>query len=139
MLAMKRTLIAWSVTAAAFIACVQCAYAARVYNETAVTINVSGGSGSGVNLEPGKRSDSIDWKTTQRIWVSWVNPSPQKEMCAVGRHFGSDLVGGNYLVVSQAVRNVTCTLCDSNHQVLSRSSGTLPDRAPAKQSNRQGC
>jgi hypothetical protein len=136
---MKRTILGWSLTAIAFLASAQLAYAARIYNNTAATVWISGGLG-GIDLGPGKRSDSLDWKATHFITVGYQDQNRvHYELCRVGKIAGNDLVGGNYLLINQSGRTVSCSLCDSNHRTLSSASGQFPASVPNKNSGAQGC
>jgi hypothetical protein len=136
---MKRTILAWSLTAIAFLASAQLAYAARIYNYTAATVWISGGLG-GIDLGPGKKSDSIEWKGTHFITVGYQDPNRvHYELCRVGKIVGNDLVGGNYLLIHQNGRTVNCTLCDSDRRTISSGSGQFPASVPNKNSGSQGC
>jgi hypothetical protein len=106
----------------------QNAMAARIYNELYLPIKVTGSGilpgGPSVTVQPGSRSDSIDWTTSYDMYVNLTNDFP---ICVVGRLGHADLQGGNYLVVSQSQKQVTCTLCDSNHNAISKNVVTIPD------------
>ncbi len=135
---MNRTILLWSLITVAFLAATDCALAARIYNNTAVTVWISGRVNP-LDVGSGKRSESLEWKGTHFITVGYQDEKRvHHELCRLGKAIGNDLVGGNYLLINQSGRRVNCSLCDSNHNALYRDSGQFPVSVPNKTSS-QGC
>jgi hypothetical protein len=106
----------------------QPASAARIYNflEQYVIVKIVGGFGlvpSDLTLQPGTRSDSLSWSNVTAIKVQYQN----RDVCYFNWWIHAEIQGGNYLVISQAGRDVNCNLCNASHELVQRSSGRLPE------------
>jgi hypothetical protein len=91
-------------------------YAARIYNEMSVPIKVDGNFGVGVTINPGQRSDSLNWPSTA-VGVTWAN----RQLCMVPFGFHQEIQGGNYMIVAPIPGGTSCVVCDSNHSRLAGS------------------
>jgi hypothetical protein len=97
-------------------------YAARIYNETNVPIDVGGEVIGTVdnytrvnNLPAGQRSDSLNWKGVTEVIVT----ANHNTLCDLGFGAHNQIVGGNYMIVrGQVPSNAQCVVCDSNHKVI---------------------
>jgi hypothetical protein len=109
------------VTAAAMTLClatVSPCYAARIYNELNFPIDVRGSTlgvfNTSVSVDPGQKSDSLDWADTT---VSAYSKKGDK-LCVLGFGTHYEIQGGNYMVVSASGNAIACVVCDSNHKPI---------------------
>jgi hypothetical protein len=117
----------------ALIASAEYAYAARIYNKTTIDVAVRGGPNH-VSLAPGQTSDSLSWTSQGYITVS----TGVYQICNIFTAPHSVMVGGNYMVITQADREIRCYVCDSDHRQMHYAAGRPPDVRP-HWSPRQGC
>jgi hypothetical protein len=100
-------------------------YAARIYNETNVPIDVQGEILGTVdnytrvnNLPAGQRSDSLNWKAVTEVFVE-PTANHSNTLCQLEFGAHNQIVGGNYMIVrGQVPSNAQCVVCDSNHKVI---------------------
>jgi hypothetical protein len=119
--------------------------AARIYNETSVAVTVVGSAipfdssdihviGDAANklsfntkvaLNPGERSENIDWKASMGAIILDKN---DKVMCSVSYAFGyAELQGRHYLLVSQDKEKFSCFLCGSEGAKYTGNGGIMND------------
>lgn len=140
---MKRLALSCSLVAAALLLAVQPALAARIYNFLPVGVFVRGPGTSiqTLTLAPGERSASLSWTKSYGIQVQPTTVSGM--FCNI--NFGllrADMQGGNYMTIGHQGYQVVCTVCNSSHNQIHRSSGTAPATlwdAKKYPSSRTGC
>ena len=137
-------------TGTALALAVTSASAARIYNQTYVPIIVkpSPPFHSTVTVSSGQRSESINWTAGLSVIVTTHRPKRQGQpgilaaraaTCTLNFGGHAHLQGGNYLVVSQKGRTITCTLCDSKNKAIQQSTGEFGPTAPSFTSASPGC
>jgi hypothetical protein len=126
--------------AAAVLGATTSAFAARVYNDTVVRLEIIGTFG-GFYLGAGQRSDSVSWAGTDLITVTYDNRGRRDtEVCNMKLIADSPLTGGRYLIIAQAGRTVHCILCSPEHQLIKRNRwNPLPADVREFNSPKQGC
>ncbi len=136
---MKRWAVASTLVGTIALVSVQPALAARVYNYTNVTMNVEAG-GYKTTLEPGKRSESLNWPTMGvNVWYTFPRSLQSHKACEFQR-WQHEIVGGNYLVISQSGQGVQCVMCDADHRELAkRGPSALDSQVPKKSGPFEGC
>jgi hypothetical protein len=102
-------------------------------------MNVQAG-GYRTTVDPGKHSESLNWPTIGLI-ATYRPPHEVHDYTACEfQRWQNEMVGGNYLVISQSGQQVQCTLCDADHRELARRGpNTLHAKIPKKQGGFQGC
>jgi hypothetical protein len=90
---------------------VQEGYAARIYNNLDVPINVASTNDGAVTIPARERSDSLNWGSSEGVSVL----APHVGSCSVSFGFHYQIVGGNYMIVSKDQYGVSCIVYDSNH------------------------
>ena len=143
----RHNLIVGAVLCAAFATVASSGEAARIYNFTNITVVVAGTyipnygikfksinkgasllSRQKVTIRPGQKSPSLQWRgpigvvvLSNRVYEQVLYP-----MCNInfGAHY--QIQGGNYMVISQNGRKVTCTICNSHDRRMHTGSGFMP-------------
>ncbi len=115
---MTRTVL---LTFACFALSIAPALAARIYNLTPLPITVRDqGKLDGVKLQPGQRSGSLSWGSSRNVGVYDEHGT---QICALNFGPYNEVVGGNYLLVTNRGRHVGCQLCDSDGKRMYAGSG----------------
>lgn len=117
--------------------------AARVYNMTNMAIVVNGAADASqtITLERGdqreSRSISINWSGTSEVLVKALDDAVS--LCKVLTSTDHQIKAGNFVVVTQQDRRVTCSLCDSDQRVLSQDTGEIHSGVKPYVSPQQSC
>ncbi len=126
---MKRFSVIASLVLAITLMATQSAFAARVYNFLPNKVHVTGMLGGlgihQITLDPGgARSDSLGWGSANIVRVDGVSNiafrTTDKPLCQLNFGVHADMQGGNYMTIGHNGSDIVCTMCGSEHNVMTR-------------------
>jgi hypothetical protein len=141
MINLTKKFVVMSIAMSVLLAMSTTSSAARIYNGTTAVVqvnptlanfdisaaeiigeaNVSASFDTGITLNPGTRSDSLSWGSSSGVLV---RDREDNTMCFVRYDFGHfEMVGGNYLLISQDKETITCNLCTATKHAAPKKSG----------------
>lgn len=113
-------MISCAATAAVVLLAFQPALAARIYNFLPVGVVVIGHIGYSATIPAGERSGSLGWPAAMGITVHTASSSIVP-VCDMGFGGHADIQGGNYMTIGHVGNEIICTLCNSDHHQMQRS------------------
>jgi hypothetical protein len=137
---LNRVWLAAALTASALLMSAQVALAARIYNNLPAKVRVKGSAT--IVLAANTRSESISWGPAPvTVYATYSGYNGGKILCDFpfnnGMSFGAKhVVGGNYIVIGNKGRQMSCVLCNSSHKVIwDANAGEAPEQMWAALAN----
>jgi hypothetical protein len=113
--------------------------AAQIYNQTSYPIYIFPGmcvpgtaacvpAKALITIQPGQRSDSLNWTSINAVGVMTGNVSALLPLCGLDFGYHAEIQGGNYMIVDQS----NCTVFDTNNSVVKKEKAVvaIPGRQP---------